>query len=244
MAQGPARVKDLIEAILKGLTSYIPMLASVVSNPKTNIPRLVREPSEPLRHALVFCGISIAIAFVAQAPLLTEGMEFTTAAGALFAVKLFELLLFNAILMILFKLIGGTGTFETTLTASLYIISPVYLFLIFTQIIGMGILAGADPVIARDWRLGTLDFASQNWANFVLAHATEAYAAAALGLFALAATIGWYIYCWSVYRTLHQLTRTRSAFAYLIAFVLFYGVAMLRIFAIRGLTAGTALGMH
>lgn len=237
-------MKDLIEAILKGLSSYIPMLASVVSNPKTNIPRLVREPSEPLRHALMFCGISVALAFIAQAPLLTGDIDFTTAAGALFAIKLFELLLFNAVLVLVFKLIGGTGSFETTLTASLYIISPIYLFLIFTQIIGMGILSGGDATIARNWRLGTLDFASAEWANFILAHPAEAYATAALALFSMAATIGWYIYCWSIYRDLHELTRFRSTLAYLIAFVLFYAVAMLRIFAVRGLTGGTPLGIH
>ena len=237
-------MKDLIEAILKGLSSYIPMLASVVSNPKINIPRLVREPSDALRHALVFCGISVALAFVAQAPLLTAELDFTTAAGALFAIKLFELLLFNAVLMIVFKIIGGTGSFETTLTASLYIISPVYLFLIFTQIIGMGILAGGDPTIARDWRLGTLDFASPDWANFVLTYPGEAYATTALGLVSMIITLGWYIYCWSIYRTLHDLTRFRSALAYVIAFILFYAVAMLRIFAVRGLTGGTTLGIH
>ncbi|MBJ6370815.1 hypothetical protein [Sedimentitalea arenosa] len=237
-------MKDLIEAIIKGLSSYIPMLVSVVANPKINIPRLVMEPSEPLRHALVFCGISIGIAFLAQAPLLAEGQDFATVAGALFVVKLFEILLFNAALILVFRLVGGTGTFEQTLIASIYIASPIYLFLVFGQIIAMGILAGADPLIAQIWRYGGLDFASTQWADFSRANMAEAYGLMALALITFVVAITWYIYCWSIYRRLHALSRQRSLLAYLLAFVLFYCVGFLRYLAVLGLNSGELPGIN
>lgn len=236
-------VKDLIEAILKGLTAYIPLLAKVVSAPRTNVPRLVREPAEPLRHALIFCGISLAISFAVQAPLLAEGRDFTTTVGAFFLVKLFEVLLFNAILVLLFKLIGGTGSFEQTLTASLYISGPVYVFVTFAQIIGLGLLAGGDPRIAADLRFGTLDFASPRWTEFTSTYPMEGYGLIALTLFTFTAVIAWFLHCWSIYRHLHNLSRLRSGLAYVIAFALFFAVALLRVLAVRGLTVGTPTGL-
>ena len=220
------------------------MLASVIADPKTNVPRLVSEPDDPLRHALLFCGISLAITFAAQAPLLADGQDFTATAGALLMVKLFEVLLFNAILVMIFKLIGGTGTFEQTLTASLYISSPVYLFVIFAQIIGVGLLAGGDPQIALSWRYGVLDYASPQWATFATTYPTEAYGLTILAPITFSVVIAWFIYCWSIYRELHNLTRWRSLLAYLLAFVLFLGVGYLRVLVVRGLGAGAALGIN
>lgn len=236
-------MKDLIEAILKGLTGYIPLLAKVVAAPRVNVPRLVNEPSDPLRHALVFCGISLAISFAVQAPLLAEGQDFVTSVGAFFLVKLFELLVFNAILVLLFKMIGGSGTFEQTLTVSLYVSGPVYVFVTFAQIIGLGLLAGQDTRIAMDLRFGTLDFTSPRWADFTNTHPMEGYGLIALSLFTIAAVIAWFLHCWSIYRHLHDLSRLRSGLAYIIAFALFFAVAFLRVLAVRGLTVGTPTGI-
>lgn len=237
-------MKDLIEAVLQSISKYIPLLVSVIANPRTTVPRLVHERDDPLRHALIFCGISIAITFVAQAPLLTAGQDFTTSAGALFMVKLFEVLVFNAILLMVFKLVGGTGTFEHTLSVSLYISGPIYLFVIFAQIIGLGLIASRDTELAFNWRYGVLDTTSSQWTAFVNAYPGASLGLTALALVTLGVVIGWYIYCWRIYRDLHGLTRWRSVLAYILAFVFFCGVAYLRSLIIRGLSAGTVLGLN
>lgn len=69
-------MKDLIEIILKGLAGYVPVLVSVVSTPKRSILKLIIDESDKLNKALIFCGITIAIGFAFQAPLLLVGQDF------------------------------------------------------------------------------------------------------------------------------------------------------------------------
>ena len=76
-------MKDLIETILKGLVAYLPVLVSIVATPRESIRKLIRDEPDALHRALSFCGLTLAIGFVLQAPLAQSEQDFTSYAGSM-----------------------------------------------------------------------------------------------------------------------------------------------------------------
>ncbi len=230
-------MKDLVEFILKGLRGYLPVLVSVVGTPKRSILKLITNEPDKLNKALIFCGISIAIGFVFQAPLLKAGQDFVIIAGSMLALKIFALLTFAGVILLGFKLVGGKGDFETTLCAGLYIISPVYLFLIITHVISIGILSTYDPELATIWRSGQ-SLTPAQLQNFINAAPLSAVSLIVLRLFQFLISIIWFIICWGTYRIIHQVSLARSVLVYFIATFTWYVYWALTVVMMRGLHNG------
>ncbi len=230
-------MKELVGFILKGLAGYVPVLVSVVTTPKRSILKLITHESDKLNKALIFCGISIAIGFAFQAPLLQPGQDFVTVAGSMLALKIFAILTFAGVILLLFRLVGGKGDYETTLCACLYIISPVYLFLIVTHVISIGIISTHDPELAIIWR-STLSLKAEQIQEFVSLAPLTAIGFLLLWLFQLLISIIWFLICWGAYRTIHQVSWARSALAYLITTVMWYAYWMVTVLIMKGLHGG------
>ena len=229
-------MKDLLEILLKGLGGYLPILVRVISMPKTNILQLVAEEPGKLNNALSFAGLTIVITFAFQLPLLA-GQDFLTVAGSLLALKIIAFITFAAGILLLFRLVGGRGDFETTLCAGLYIVSPMYLFLILAHSFGMGILSNYDPELAKTWH-SSLIFTEQQFQEFRTAAPSVANSFLALQLLQVLLSAGWYLICWGVYREIHQVSRIRSTFVYLIATVMMYCYWQVTVVIMKGLYGG------
>ena len=230
-------MKDLIEIILKSLAGYVPVLVSVVTRPKTSILKLITDKADKLNKALIFCGITIAIGFVFQAPLLHKGQDFVTVAGSMLALKIFAILTFTGVVVLVFRLLGGKGDYETTLCACLYIISPVYLFLIVTHVISLGVIASYDPELATIWR-SSQSLNAEQIREFLSLAPLTAIGFLLLWVFRLLISIIWFLICWGTYRTIHQVSLARSILVYLITTVTWYVYWVTTVLIMKGLHGG------
>jgi hypothetical protein len=230
-------MKDLLEIILKGLAGYLPVLVSIVATPKHSILKLLATAPNRLQNALIFCGFTIAIGFAFQAPLLQTDQDFLTIAGSMLALKVIAILTFAGFIVAIFRLIGGKGDYETTLCAGLYIISPVYLFLVVTNVIIIGIISSHDPEMALTWRSGQ-GLSEEQIQDFINLAPPLAISVLLLLLLQLLISIIWFLICWGIYRTIHQVSRIRSIVVYLITTALWYVYWVSTLLIMKGLHGG------
>ena len=235
-------MKELVEYILKGLAGYVPLLVSIVAAPKRTVSKLTTGEPDSLRKAMIFAGFTIALAFVFQAPLVPDGQDFVKVAGSLLVLKIIAYLTFAGLMLAAFRLVGGKGDYLTTLCACLYITSPVYLFQIVTHILNLGIISTYDPAFATIWNTN-LSFNQQQIQDFIKLAPGAAIAVSAILVFQLLISVIWFLICWGVYRTIHQVSRVKSAFVYLITTGLWYSYWWLTVLAMKGLYGGVQFPM-
>ena len=230
-------MKDLLEIILKGLASYVPVLAAVVATPKRSILKLINNQPGRLNRALTFAGFTLAVGFALQAPLVQSGQDFLTVAGSILALKMLAFLTFSGVILLIFRLFDGKGDYETTLCASLYITSPVYLFLIVTHVLSLGIISSHDSDYALLWRTGQ-GLSAEQWQAFINLAPVTAGALLLLWLFRFLVSSIWFLICWGAYRSVHQVSAVRSAFAYLMTTIFWYLYWFVTLLLMKGLFAG------
>ncbi len=232
-------MKELIEIIVKGFLGYLPVLIAVTTKPKPSILKLITNEPDKLNKALTFCFISIAIGFVLQAPLLKTSQDFVTIAGSLGAIKLFAALIFAGVIKQCFVLVGGKADYETTLCAGLYITSPIYLFVVVTYLIEIGILSSYNPEYVLSWRSGELT--PEQTQAFFSSSPLLAYSLSLLQLSQFLISIVWFIVCWGTYRVIHQVSRTRSVLVYFFAILMWYVYWVTTILIVKALNNGVLL---
>lgn len=230
-------MKDLIEIILKGLAQFVPVMAAVVASPKKNILAQLQAQTDRLNRAMTFCGIAIAIGFAFQAPLVPADRDFVTIAGSLLAFKIISILTFVGFITLGFRWLGGRGSYESTLCAYLYIISPVYLFLVVTHSINIGVLTSYDQQLADIWRSGQL-LSETQINDFFNQAPLKAASVTLLWLVQIVFSFVWFLICWGVYRSLHQVSRIRSAMVFLVTTAIWYVYTFLSIIIMKGLHGG------
>jgi hypothetical protein len=230
-------MKDLIEIILKGLAAYLPVLVSIVATPRQSIRKLINDEPEVLNRALSFCGLTLAIGFALQAPLAQSEQSFTTFAGSLLALRIIAVVTFAGFIVMFFRLVGGKGDYQSTLCACLYITSPVYLFLVVTSLIMLGIITHYDPGVAATWRSGQ-PLSEEQLQAFVHGAPTLAIGFLFLMLLQLLISIAWFMRCWGVYREIHAVSRLRSVLVYLLTIALWYLYWVSTLLVLKGLNGG------
>lgn len=220
-------MKDLLEPVLKLLPSYLPDLISLVSRPKTMIRRWTEDARGDLTPPLTFVAVSVALGFLLQLPQLGKEADVATLAAGMAVFKVLALVLFAAIIHVMFKMVGGRANFAVTFSAYLYVVSPLYLMLLITEIAALGILRAYNPAVSAAERLepGQLMESAERMRAF--AAATPALARAYSLLIPARALVGfgWLIACWGAFRQLHAVTRWRSTlvgFATLAAAAIFF----------------------
>lgn len=230
-------MKDLIETILKGLVAYVPALVSIVATPRQTIRKLITDEPEVLNRALSFCGLTLALGFVLQAPLAHSEQDFTAYAGSLLVLRIIAVLTFAGFVVLLFRLVGGKGDYQSTLCACLYITSPVYLFLIVTNLIMLGVISQYDPEFAATWQAGK-PFDEAQLHTFVQAAPSLAIGFLFLLLLQLSISVIWFMRCWGIYREIHGVSRLRSALVYLVTTALWYLYWIGTLLVLKGLNGG------
>lgn len=220
-------MKDLLERILKQLPGYLPDLASLVTRPKTAILRWVGEVAGDLTRPLTFVGVSVAIGFLLQLPQLGKEDVFTTLVASMAVFKVLALVMFAAIIQLVFRMVGGHASFVATFSAYLYIVSPLYIAGVILEIARLGVLRVYDPAIAVAVRVDPDYFMAnaERWRTFNAAAPKLAVIYVLLNLAWIFVVFGWFVVCWGAFRRLHSIGRWRSAFAgvlTLVAGVIFF----------------------
>ena len=213
-------MKDLLERVLKQLPGYLPDLVSLVTGPKTAILRWIEETKGDLARPLIFVAVSVAIGFLLQLPQLGKEHDFAALVASMAVFKILALLLFAAIIHLLFRVVGGRASFATTFSAYLYIVSPLYLVGVILETAGLGVLRAYDPEVSTAERLdpAQLFVDSERMRTFAAAAPGLALAYGLLILARVIVVFGWFIACWGALRHLHAVARWRSALAGIAAF--------------------------
>ena len=208
-------MKDLLERILKQLPGYLPDLASLVTRPKTAMLRWVGEAGGDLTRPLTFVGVSVAIGFLLQLPQLGKEDVFTTLVASMAVFKVLALLMFAAIIQLVFRVAGRHASFSATFSAYLYIVSPLYIALVILEIARLGILRAYDPATAVAMHLDPdyLVANTERWRTFQAAAPGLAVAYIIVSLATIFVFLGWFVACWGAFRRLHGIARWRSALA-------------------------------
>ena len=209
----------MLERILKLLPGYLPDLASLVTRPKTAMLGWVGEAAGDLTRPLTFVGVSVAIGFLLQLPQLGKEDVFTTLVASMAVFKVLALVMFAAIIQLVFRMAGGHASFAATFSAYLYIVSPLYIAGVILEIARLGILRAYDPAIAMAVRLDP-DYLVANmerWRTFNAAAPGLALVYVLLSVATILAVLGWFVACWGAFRHLHSIARWRSALAGVVA---------------------------
>ncbi|MGH8664125.1 MAG: Yip1 family protein, partial [Burkholderiales bacterium] len=209
------RAKDLLDNVLKQLSSYLPDLVNLVTRPKTAILRWLEETKGDLTQPLIFVAISVAIGFLLQLPQLGKDQDFTTLVASMAVFKVLALVLFAGIIHLLFRAVGGRARFAATFSAYLYIVSPLYLALVILETATLGVLRAFDPAVGAAARLnpGQLFADAERMRAFAAAAPGLALAYSLLNYATVIVVFGWVTTCWGAIRHLHSVARWRSALA-------------------------------
>ena len=216
-------MKDLLEFLTKHLRVYLPAFTAVVSGPKSAVAQHVSGAKEDLENALLFGGITLAIGFGIQAPLVPKGQDFMVIAGSILIAKTIFLFLFVCVVWGLFRLLGGRGSFEATLAAYLYIVSPVFLAVILLNLISFGFLSAHDPVLAKSgFTAHGIILGNANFEKFVTDSPGAATGYILSILLAYVAVFTWFLICWGAFREIHDVPRWKSAIAFVVSYAALY----------------------
>lgn len=230
-------MKDLAERVLTRLPAYLPDLAAMVSHPKRTIVAKSGGAGDDLHNALVFVAITVGLGFLLQAPTLPADVDFIETAAAMAAFKVVAILLFSAVIHGLFRLLRGRGSYLRTLTAYLYMISPLYLALVVLSLIGQGLLRAYDPGLGLEVRRNPLYFIEnpETFTAFQDQAPLLAGAVTALNTVQNLATLVWFVTCLGAFRAVHEVTRRRSAVAGLLIVVAWWPYAFAILFLAIGM---------
>lgn len=228
-------MKDLIELILKNLTTYVGVLSAVTAAPKSSVAELIKR-QDPLEKATVFACTTAALGLALQAPLLTAGQDFTIVAGSMFVVKIVSILAFSSAVFWSFRMLGGQSDFRTTLCVYLYLICPLYLLFTLLDLVVLGLLS-SDPAMAASWQRGW-NLTPEQLDSLMRVAPGRANMVATLALAMPLSTPVWFSICWGAFRTIHGVSKWRSALAFAVSAVLCSILFALSVQIMRGLHGG------
>lgn len=227
----------MLERILKQLPGYLPDLGSLLTGPKTAIVGWVEDAQGDLARPLIFVGLAIAIGFVLQLPQLGKEQEFVAHAASMGLFKVVALVVFAAIIHLLFRAVGGRASFTATFSAYLYLASPLYLALVLIDLASQGVVRAHDPTLVAAIRLDPMYFTSHPELGCQFStDAPELALAYGLLLYArLFLMLGWFTACWGAFRRLQGVSRWRSSAAGIAAAVCFVFYARALEFVLLGM---------
>jgi TIR domain/Yip1 domain len=209
----PDAHEPVLGSALKNLPSYFPDMARLVTRPKTSILQWTRDPNGILSRALVFVALSVAIGFLFQLPQLTKEQAFSSIAAGMAMFKVLAIVSMAGFIHLSFLAVRGRATFVSTLSAYLYVCSPLYLALVVLETASIGVLRTYDPAVADAARLGgpASLYSSAEQVRLFSANApglSNTYAILVLAM--LLITPAWFVACWGALRELHGVPRWRS----------------------------------
>jgi hypothetical protein len=203
-------MKDLISKLLALLPAYASQLIDLVSDPKKFVANKNLASVTAINEALVFLGISIALAFVAQIPLLPEKQDKELMFLALAVQSALAFAMNIAILVLSWKIVGGQVGWKHFIAVTCYFSSVSTLLFLAFYLLAFGAFNVLDPVHSKQLLTGS----AMDWSELV------GSLGAKVGLIILGggfiAMYAWIFYVWGAYRQLNRLSKLRSGMAFAI----------------------------
>ena len=218
-------MKEFASIFFKHLSGYVLTLRSVTGSPTRAITDRVINKRNKLNNAFVFVAMTLAIGFAFQAPLVHATENSVTTMSSMLAFKIIAILVFSAVMWSVFRILGGKGDYETTLSAYLYVICPIYLLSLILTLIAVGIITTHDASLATSFRDLNPSGNQAQLAAFIKEAPAAAIAVTVVLIAALVAPFVWFGICWGVFRRIHRISAGRSFVAYLFVMLLLFGFA-------------------
>ncbi len=212
---------DLVKTIAKFLPTYLTSVIALLTRPKTYIDRRNRT-NEYLEDSLLFAGVSACISLLLTPRLFLPDGDIIESLGTRLVVGLVMAFSAAAMIAAACRLVGGKAPFMQFLVTYLYmsgmtaILSSALFFLAF------GIAFAIDAEAVKQFvHLGreNTPFAAMSkdearkFIQVVRSPAVIMLSVSNCFIFA------WFIACWGSFRKIARLSRTRSAIAFVLAFV-------------------------
>ncbi len=214
-------MNELLVPLLKQLANYLPDFVNLVIKPKTIIVHWINEAEGDLIRPFTFVALSVSFGFLLQLPQIGNDHNFAELATGMSIFKVFFLVLCASTIHLLLRIVGGKASFPVTLSAYLYIVSPLYVVGIILNIASIGVLRDYSPVVATNTNLdfNYLFADSTRWQTFNNTAPRLALAYTLLISVRVIMIPAWFITCWGAFRQLHSVSFWRSVTAGIAALI-------------------------
>ncbi len=204
-------LKDLLDPVLKLLPAYTSQLVALLSGPKRFLAERDLAADGAMADALVFLGISLLVAFVAQLPLLTDQKDFLTAFAPQAVITFLSFVLSVAVVQLCWRLVGGGASFKSTFIVSCYVSGFALLLLLVFDLAAEGSFRLLDPTVYRQLKRQELvdSFTGAGFLTY----------ASLMGLGVTVSTV-WVYVAWGAYHRINAVSRAKSGLAFALANIL------------------------
>ena len=221
-------MKELVEKLIAAIPVYVKRLIELLRDPRGFVGKIDLDSEDALKEALTFLAISFGLAFIAQIPLLPEKQNKEIMFGVAAVLAAVAFLMSVLSLVVSWKIVGGKLTFKKFIIVSSYFSGVSTLLSLVFALIGLGVFKGLDPETAQQ----VLSGAYSDPVDLIKSTGYRAFWVVFGVGFVL--VLVWVFRIWRTYRELNQVSKTRSA----IAFVIFLLLSPVAIALQFGMAAG------
>jgi hypothetical protein len=217
----PPNWKDLMAKLIAALPNYIVDLTSIVSSPKRFVLQRASSAESPLIDALIFLVLSSAIALGLQLPFMQQN-AFDLSTQLSFSVLV--IVAFGGVVCLAWRCVKGTGSIINHFVIHFYYAGVLDMIAACYFMSFIGIFRIADRHLCGEFMMaicrGETDWVLRNYERLMASNA--GIPLQLMASFFVSVSLLWIIAGWGAYRELNQLSRLRSA----IAFILFVGFSI------------------
>ena len=221
-------LKEFLEGIAAYGPRYLGELIAIFSGPKRFMAALELDAPDLLSRALLFYVMSLSIAFVFQLPFRAPAEELWIPFVVTMSVSLVSIFINTALVMLAFRMVGGSGSLQHHLILSFFVLGPFNVLISLIAAASKGIVKLRSPELlslydeAFEKAFLPLNFGDPANARFIPLVENGATLAATLFTFVAvySFTLTWMILTWGGFRHLNSVARGRSALAMLLMLLL------------------------
>ncbi len=217
-------MKDLLQTIIHYIPAYLAEFLSLISGPKQFINRKNLQELEGLHDALLFMGLSLALAFILSLPLHPPEKDLWTYLGV-FAAAIFVAVILSAIgLRFAWFLVGGKAPLMSFVIIYAYYAGVIMLIFAIFMIASQGVIKAYDPdLYSQLLEITKMDRTqSESALENIDVYSNKIFIIANLvnGAGDLVAGI-WFFIGWGAFRESNNLSKVRSFFAAMIVIAMY-----------------------
>ena len=205
---------DLIDKLLAAIPAYVRQMIDLLRHPKEFMATIGLESDSATTQALTFLAISFGLAFIAQIPLLPRKLNTEVLFGVGAVQTAIAFAVDVALLALCWRLVGGQLPLKKFVVVSCYCCGVSMVLMLMVTLVALGAFVALDPVNGRFLLNGTVPDPVDLVRSVGFKACAIIFAGGLLTLFL------WIFLFWGAYRKLNQVSKTRSAIAYVIYLLL------------------------
>jgi len=207
-------VKDLIDKLLAAIPVYVRQLMELLRDPEGFILKLDLDAEPVLTDAMTFLAVSFGLAFIAQMPLLPGKQDTWVMFGVSAVMAAVGFVFSVALLLLSWRIVGGKLSFRKFLTVTCYFSGVSTLLFLAVTLVAVGAFKSLDPANAQTMFEGGVPDPVE------LSHSAGFLSFSALLMIGFVLVFVWIFKIWRTYRDLNQVSRGRSAIAFIVYLLL------------------------